>query len=199
MPANTSGTATASALTAPSNTLSPRFEPAANLPPAFTRGGTRASTVFMSACILPIRGGCHPEGGTHALRSQARFAQGTATEGSASCRTPEVTDPSQAQDDTHARRPGMHLSTGEDRFTFDGDLADELLAARGDRVGHRRVRQVIVESLALVRRPPQHARERDRLGLIGLVLVGEQPRGGGNGVRRVAGRIDNAEPQVGWD
>src|SRR5438874_9813930 len=35
------------------------------------------------------------EGGTHALRSQARFAQGTATEGSASRRTPEVTDPSQ--------------------------------------------------------------------------------------------------------
>src|SRR5438874_4505959 len=39
------------------------------------------------------------EGGTRALRSQARFAQGTATEGSASRRTPEVTDPSQAQDD----------------------------------------------------------------------------------------------------
>src|SRR5437764_8448981 len=28
-------------------------------------------------------GACHPEGGTHALRSQARFAQGRATEGSA--------------------------------------------------------------------------------------------------------------------
>src|SRR5205823_7461880 len=36
-------------------------------------------------CFAVSSGTCHPEGGTHALRSQARFAQGTATEGSASC------------------------------------------------------------------------------------------------------------------
>src|SRR5207248_2216202 len=59
--------------------------------------------------LLSLRGSlgrpCHPEGGTHALRSQARFAQGTATEGSASRRTPEATDPSQAQDDIVAVAP----------------------------------------------------------------------------------------------
>src|SRR5205823_13533809 len=32
--------------------------------------------------FLVFPGDCHPEGGTHALRSQARFAQGRATEGS---------------------------------------------------------------------------------------------------------------------
>src|SRR5213082_886264 len=30
--------------------------------------------------MLQIKSYCHPEGGTHALRSQARFAQGRATE-----------------------------------------------------------------------------------------------------------------------
>src|SRR5207248_9308850 len=40
---------------------------------------------------------CHPEGGTHALRSQARFAQGRATEGSIQLLVigAGVTDPSQ--------------------------------------------------------------------------------------------------------
>src|SRR5919199_2751882 len=91
------------------------------------------------------------------------------------------------------------LASRENRVAINCDLSDELLAARGDRVGHRRVRQVLVEALRLVGRPPQQARERQRLGLVGLILVGQQPRGRGDGVRRLTGRIDDAEAQIGRD
>src|SRR5438067_3706385 len=49
------------------------------------------------------------EGGTHALRSQARFAQGRPTEGSIQLPVcgAGVADPSQAQDDIHARRKAL--------------------------------------------------------------------------------------------
>src|SRR5438105_1979859 len=52
---------------------------------------------------------------------------------------------------------------GEDRLALDGDLADELFAAAGDRLGHRGVLQVVVELLTLVGCPPQRPRQRNPL------------------------------------
>src|SRR5947209_5648993 len=81
-------------------------------------------------------------GQARGLRSQARFAQGRRRRiYPASRRTPEATDPSQAQDDSRARTAGKHLNAEvveragrEEGFDGKSALGEALLAA----VAHER-------------------------------------------------------------
>src|SRR5207244_438443 len=71
-------------------------------------------------------------GQAHGLRSQARFAQGTRRRiYPASRRTPEATDPSQAQDDIRARTAGKHLAApfgAQLAYLFEGVRVVDILA-----------------------------------------------------------------------
>src|SRR6266542_2881991 len=92
---------------------------------------------------------------------------------------------------------GTRLAAGEGWLAVAGDLLDELLALRVQRIGHGRVGEVLVELLTFMCGPPRQPREGDRLGLVGHVLVQQQPRCSGDRIRGVARRVDDAEPQVG--
>src|SRR6476469_7744556 len=56
-------------------------------------------------------------------------------------------------------------------FPVDGDRADELFAPGRQAIWHRRELEGVVELLAVVRGPPQQARNGRGLRLIGHVLI----------------------------
>ena len=93
-------------------------------------------------------------------------------------------------------KPMASSAVGKDGTALDLDLVDEFLAFRGQFWWHHCVGEIVVESLALVGRPPKHARQCQSFGLIGHVTIDEQPGARANWVGIRTRRIDDAEAEV---
>src|SRR5712692_6892456 len=84
---------------------------------------------------------------------------------------------------------------GQERLALVGDLPDLGLDLLDDSCRQRRVEQVRGIPLAFVGRPPQEAHQRLTLGLVGLILVDQQPGEARDRIRSLARRVGQRDPE----